>query len=187
MEAVVKGVSRVLGIVAAFAVVVLMVAIVIDVVFRRLTGRSLPSMVEVAETSLVAAIFLGLAWALVTGAHVAVTLLTDRLGPRANRVLGVVAWILCTGIGVWFTIGTGLRAMTSTGLGETRMGLVMWPLWPLRWIIVVGFAVLTAACVLNLVRALRGRELLGDTTVRPELGGVDEVDAPAPASAEKGA
>lgn len=177
MEAIVKGLSRVFGVIAASAVVVLMLAITADVVFRWITGRSLPSMAEISETALVVSIFLGLAWALVTGAHVAVTLLADRLGPGPNRVFGVVAWALCTAVGAWFVIATALRAATSTELGETRMGLVQWPIWPLRWVIVVGFAALTLGCIANLVRAARGREALDESAPAPELAGVDEVDA----------
>jgi len=175
MERFVTGLSRVFGVIAAVAIVVLMVAIVIDVVFRQLTGRSLPSMVEISETALVVSIFLGLAWALVTGAHVAVTLVADRLGARTNRVLGIVVWVLCTAISVWFIAAASLRAMVSTDLNETRMGLVMWPLWPLRWVIVVGFVALALGCVVNLLRALRGREELGGSAP-PELSGIDEVE-----------
>ncbi|NUL45332.1 TRAP transporter small permease [Cellulosimicrobium funkei] len=163
MEAVVTAVSRIFGIVAALAVVVVMGAIVADVVTRWITGASLPSMVEISESALVVSIFLGLPWAAVTGAHVSVSLLTDRLGERAGRVMANIAWMFCSVMAAWFTWAAAGRAWGSTQLNETRMGLVEWPIWPLRWVIVVGFLVLTLTCLVNLLRINTGRRTLGES------------------------
>ncbi|GGD28715.1 hypothetical protein GCM10010915_05950 [Microbacterium faecale] len=169
MERFVTALSRVFGVIAAGALVVLMVAIVVDVVARQVGGGSVPSMVEIAESALVVSIFLGLSWALVTGAHVAVTLVMDRLGETLNRVVGIAVWILCSLVTLWLVFATGQRALSSTERGETRMGLVMWPLWPLRWVIVIGFAALALACVVNVVRVSTRRLPMGSTD-DPESG-----------------
>jgi hypothetical protein len=59
----VVGISRALGVIAALAIVVLMIAIVIDVTTRYLTGSSMPAMVELSESALIVSLFFGLAWA----------------------------------------------------------------------------------------------------------------------------
>lgn len=161
MERAVIAASRVFGILGALAVVLMMVAIVLDVVTRWITGASLPAMVEISETSLVISIFLGLSWAAVTGAHVSVSLLTDRLGEVAGRVTSLIAWVLCTVMAAWFTWGTGIRALSATERNEIRMGLVQWPIWPLRWVIAVGFLILTLVCIANVLRIVGNRRLLG--------------------------
>lgn len=160
MEKLIVRISQVMGTLAALAIVVLMVAIVIDVVFRYTTGASVPAMVELAESSLIAAVFLGLAWGGVTGSHVAVTLVADRLSPAANRVLAIIVWGASSFFLAWMTYATTLRAISATQRREIRMGLVQWPMWPLRWVIVIGVAMLCLVCVANTVRALRSREIL---------------------------
>lgn len=160
MERFVIGLSRAMGVIAASAIVVLMGAIVTDVVTRYLTGASMPAMVELSESALVVSIFFGLAWAGATGAHVSVTLVTDRLAAPVNRILATAVWVLSSLFVAWLGFATYGRAMNATARGETRMGIVEWPMWPLRWVIVAGFLALLSVCLVNLLRVLRGREIL---------------------------
>ncbi|WP_162321111.1 TRAP transporter small permease [Nesterenkonia haasae] len=176
MERVIIGVSRVMGVIAASAIVVLMLAIVADVVTRFLTGSSLPAMVELSESALIVSIFFGLAWAGTSGAHVSVTLFTDRLGKGVNRFLGVVVWGLSGGLAAWLTYATTLRAISATERNEIRMGLVQWPMWPLRWVVAVGLAVFFLVCVINLVRVLRGMDILPAHTEEEARGEAAELE-----------
>lgn len=153
----VHAVVRTLAVLAALAIVVLMLAICADVLVRTISGASLPGMVEVAESSLVLAVYLSLAWGLVRGEHVAVTLLTDRLGLRARRVLAIVAGAIVVVVLAWAVLATGERAIDATAAGEERFGIVRFPVWPLRWAIVVGLAATLVVAVLQLVGAIRGR------------------------------
>lgn len=161
MERFVIALSRVMAVIAAAAIVVLMTAIVVDVTGRFVTNSSVPAMLEISEGALVVAIFFALAWAGVTGAHVSVTLLADRLGDGWNRVFDISAWVFCSLVVAWLTFASGARAASATRLNETRMGLVQWPTWPLRWIIVVGFAALLLVCLVNVARSVRHRAVLG--------------------------
>jgi len=160
MERFVRGLARVMAVISALAIVVLMFAIIADVTSRFFTGRTVPAMLEISESALVVSIFFGLAWAGVTGAHVAVTLLSDRLGPGANRIFEVAVWTLGSVLTTWFIYGSIIRAISATRLNEIRMGLVQWSMWPLRWVIVAGFVAFLLVCLVNLVRALRGRAVL---------------------------
>lgn len=160
MERLIISLSRAMGVIAALAIVILMAAIVTDVVTRYLTGSSMPAMVELSESALVVSIFFGLAWAGASGAHVSVTLVTDRISASVNRVLSIAVWTLTSLFVMWLTYATYGRAMNATERGETRMGIVEWPMWPLRWVIVAGFLALLFISLANLVRALRGRDLL---------------------------
>lgn len=151
-----------MGVIGASAIVVLMVAIVIDVIVRYITGGSVPAMVEISMTALVVSIFFSLAWAGVDAAHVGVTLLADRMGPRTNRIFGLMTWGLGSFLTGWFVVATAERAFTATEAGETRMGLVEWPLWPLRWVIVAGFLSFLFVCLVNLARVARGHPAMGE-------------------------
>lgn len=175
MERVIIGLSRVMGVIAASAIVVLMLAIVADVVTRFVTGSSLPAMVELSESALIVSIFFGLAWAGASGAHVSVTLLTDRLGHGLNRGLGIVVWALSGGLVAWLTYAATLRAISATERNEIRMGLVQWQMWPLRWVVAVGLAVFFLICIINLVRAVRGMDILPAHTEEGVHGEVAEL------------
>lgn len=41
------------------------------------------------------------------------------------------------------------------------MGLIAWPLYPSRWIIVVGVAAMLLVALINVGRTIRGHEVLG--------------------------
>jgi len=161
-ELVLTKISAALGIVAAGALVVLMLATVADVAVRWISRSSLPGMLEVAETALVASVFLGLAWTSIKGAHVAVTIVTDRLGPRTARIVSSAVWALSTVLLIWMTYATTVRAIDSTSRHETRFGIVQWPIYPMRWIIAIGLGLWAVVALMNLIRVLRGRTAFGE-------------------------
>ena len=178
MEKLVVRISQVMGTLAALAIVVLMVAIVIDVVVRYTTGSSVPAMVELAESSLIMAVFFGLAWGGVTGGHVAVTIVADRFSRTVSRMLAILVWGGSSAFLGWFTYATTLRAISATQRKEIRMGLVQWPMWPMRWVIVLGLAMLCLVCVANTVRSLRAQQLLPADSAGEEAVAEADVDVP---------
>lgn len=162
MDRVATMIATPLGVLASISTIVMMLGISTDVAYRNLAGESIPGVLELSETALVATIFFGLAYAGTSNAHVAVDLLTSRLPEAAARVCLLVAWLLACVILGWLAYATFERAMTSFGQNETRMGLVNWPLWPARWFIVVGFVALAVVAVVNVVRVATKRPLLGE-------------------------
>lgn len=154
--------SAVLGVFAAGALVVLMLATVIDVIVRFIARASVPGMLEVAESALVTSVFLGLAWTSMQGGHVAVSIVTDRLTPALARAVSVVIWFLTAGLLAWMTFASVTRALQATSRNETRFGLVQWPVWPLRWVIAIGLGLWLVVAIANVVRTIRGRTAYGD-------------------------
>ncbi len=162
METAVRWIAVPLGVLASLSTIVMMVGISLEVAFRNLQGRSIPGVLELSETALVITIFFGLAYAGLTGGHIAVDLLTSRLPEKAARACLLVAWVLSCIILVWLIYATYGRAASAFAGGEIRMGLVNWPLWPARWAIVVGLTSFLLVAVVNVVRLLRGQPVLGD-------------------------
>jgi TRAP-type C4-dicarboxylate transport system permease small subunit len=157
-----RGQSAVLGVIAAGALVVLMLATVVDVVVRFIARASVPGMLEVAESALVTSVFLGLAWTSMQGGHVAVSIVTDRLRPALARAVSVAVWVLNAGLLAWMTYASLTRAVQATTRNETRFGLVQWPVWPLRWVIAIGLALWLVVAIANVVRTIRGRAAYGE-------------------------
>src|SRR5699024_10116427 len=168
LEKVVRRTSNILAIISSTAIVVMVVAIATDVVVRNLTGASVPGMIELAETAMVASVAFGLAWAGVQGEHVAVTLLTDRFGMKVKQTVNIVVWTLSSGYLLWLVFANLLRSIESTVMREERFGIIRWPVYPMRWILLVGFIALLLVCLVNLVRSVKGSSPMGFS---------DEIDA----------
>lgn len=161
MKKFVLGTSSFLGVLATLATISMMVFITIDVIARTVTGASVPGVLELSETVLVAAVFLGMAYTGATNGHIAVDLVTDRIPKAVSRWIVAFAWLLTCVILVWMIYATGVRAIDSTMSNETRMGLVNWPLWPARWFIVIGLIAMLFIAITNVIRTARGDEVLG--------------------------
>nr|NLD40386.1 TRAP transporter small permease [Actinomycetales bacterium] len=175
MERIVRSLTSTFGVIATLATVVMMVAITIDVFCRTLYQKSVPGILEISETALVAAVFLGMSYTGATNSHIQIDLLTERLPARVRQVVVTIAWTFTSAFLVWATYATTTRAMKSTAEGEIRMGLVNWPIYPARWIIAIGFAAMLVVAIVNVIRTARGQEVLGfaspeqlaDAPVRP--------------------
>jgi TRAP-type C4-dicarboxylate transport system permease small subunit len=53
------------------------------------------------------------------------------------------------------------RAIEATERGEERFGLVRWPVWPMRWVIVIGLLGFLAVAIVNLIRLITNKDPLG--------------------------
>ncbi|NLA65434.1 MAG: TRAP transporter small permease [Leucobacter sp.] len=155
------GTSSFLGVLATLATISMMVFITIDVIVRTSSGASVPGVLELSETVLVAAVFLGMAYTGATNGHIAVDLVTDRINPKISRWAVAFGWTLTCVILVWMIYATGMRAIDSLASNETRMGLVNWPLWPARWFITIGLTAMLFIAITNVIRVVRGNEVLG--------------------------
>lgn len=120
----------------------IMLGIVADVVRRTVTGRSIPGMIELVETFMAIEVFLGLAHAEATGVHVRMSLATNLMPFRVRRAVKSMGMFVCMAGSVWFAWASTLRAIEATAVGEVKPGLLRFPVWPARWAIAVGFAVL---------------------------------------------
>ena len=161
MEKLIRGIARVLAVLSAASIVVMVIAITIDVFVRNATGGSLGGMIEIAETAMVTSVAFGLAWAGVQGEHVAVTLLTDRFGPRLARATNIFVWVLTAFYTGWLSYANILNSIDATILGEVRFGLVQWPMYPMRWVLTLGFISLFLVALVNIYRSITGAGPMG--------------------------
>lgn len=134
---------------------------VIDWFASLLTGKGLglliPSYATFAGYMLASATFFSLGYALRRGAHIRVSLVTQRLGPRASRVAEIIAGVSGSGIGLMLVHYLGEHAYDAWRFGDRSAGLVSVPLWIPQSVLVAGSAVFAIACIDTTVEALRGR------------------------------
>ncbi len=147
------------AVIAASAATVLVVAVSLDVLNRRTVGGSLPGLLELNQTLLVVIVFLAIPYGERVGVHVRMTLVTSRLPEKIARICRTVAYLLATGIIGWMAYASVLRAIDSFVRSEAQLGLVMWPLWPARWVLAFGLCLLTIQCAFKVADAVKGLPL----------------------------
>ena len=144
------------GMLAAIFMVVMSALVVVQIV-ARLAGFQVPSADDFARLSMAASAFLGLAFALRSGAHIRVTLLIERVPAPVRRVLDVGCLVVAAAVSAWFAWCTGATAIDSWRFGEFTIGQVPIPKWiPLAGM-TLGIALVAVAFVDDLVGTLAGR------------------------------
>jgi TRAP-type C4-dicarboxylate transport system permease small subunit len=83
-----------LAVIAGAVMCALTVLVCVDVGVRNFRLFAMPWSLEVAEYSLLVVTFLGAPWVLVTGGHISIDIVVDRLAPDARRRMRFVSYAL---------------------------------------------------------------------------------------------
>ena len=137
-----NAVERWLGIVSAAIIMLMMFLTSTDVLMRYVFNSPLVGGFELQEFLLVGVVFLSLAYVQSLRAHFNVDLITSRLSPRAQAVLLIVGHIICIFVFAIITWQSGFRAWVAWSTGQTREGLISFPLWPAKSMIPIGTGLL---------------------------------------------
>jgi len=132
-------VDRVLMRCAVVLLLGMVLIVFISSVGRAVFNRSLPDDILISEILMVAVVFLPLGYVQARGAHLEVTVLTDRMSPHAQErfyVAGLVLGLLFIGSMTYFTARLAFESFTS---GELAYGsLLNIPEWLARGLIPIG-------------------------------------------------
>jgi TRAP-type mannitol/chloroaromatic compound transport system permease small subunit len=155
-----------------------------DVVGTQFLKTPVPGALELTESTMTLIVFGALAYAQIRRAHIRVELLYTRVGRRARIALDMlahVAALLFFGLLLWQAIG---EAIFSWNIDEATVGLIRFPLYPARWILVLGTALLLVQLVLDVVLEMRrlagtaGDEAEDATVLASELQFLPEAEKP---------
>lgn len=133
-----KTLSNMFGLLALLCLVFLMLGTTIDVTVRALTGRPISGVFEMAETSMVLLVFMGLGWTKVDNAHIRVTMLLEKMPHSVRVVLEVISWSLAALMLLLLAIPSTEDAISSTAIREFRWGYVQFPIWWAKIILAIG-------------------------------------------------
>lgn len=155
---------------AALALLASLVLIVYSVVMRYFLNQPAAWVDELVGYLLVACVMLAAADALLQGEHLAVDLLTERLGAPGRRLTllaGLVAVALCgalLAVEGWDMVGF------SRMVGLKSNGYMAVPMWIPQLLIPIGALLLLLAAVVALHAAARGETGQSDATPHPPAG-----------------
>lgn len=126
-----------------------------DVVGTQVLNTPLPGARELTESTMVLIVFGALTYAQIKRSHIRVELLYTRMPPRIQAAMDVVtdlAAIIFFGLLLWQAIN---EVRISWEIDESTVGLIRFPLYPARIIIVVGTGLLIIRLILDMMVDLR--------------------------------
>lgn len=131
-----------IGLGAGIAAFLMMFLIFADIIGRKFFNSPVEGAYEITESLLTFIIFFGVAFTQLERSHVRVTLLTDRLKPRAQNawltivyIIGFLFFVYAAYCMFWF-------AWDSWKVREVKWGTVEYPLYPVKALAGVGMLLL---------------------------------------------
>ena len=141
-----------------------------DVVGTQFFGWPLHGAKEITESTMVLIVFGALAYAQIRRAHIRVELIYSHMTQRVQAAMDVVAdlaGLVFFGFLAWQCT---IEAILSWQVGEAADGLLRFPLYPARWILVAGTAMLMLRLMLDLIldcQRVRSGEAIDDAANMP--------------------
>ena len=139
------------GVLCLLAAVALTVG---DVLLRRSVGIAVPGTVDLTQLCVVACVYAAMPYAFLTGGHVAVEVVTERLPPRAVALCELVALLLSLALTLaLFRYGLD-QAILQHGYGDRSQTIGVPILW--YWApLLAGLLLSALACLLLAAGRLR--------------------------------
>jgi TRAP-type C4-dicarboxylate transport system permease small subunit len=158
MQALTDRLTRALTWIGGAALILMMIHVAGDVIFKYLFNMPIPGTAEVvAAYYMIGVVFLPLAWIETHNRPIVVELFYDRMPPWAKLpldVLGTAASMTFYSFLLWQSIKIALESFER---GEYVDGMWQVVVWPSRFLIPLGLAVALLVLALRLLRTLRGQ------------------------------
>lgn len=127
-----------------------------SVAMRYLFGRPVPWVDETVAYMVVAIVMLAGADALRQGEHIAIDILTERLGARGQRFVAMAGLVAVIAVGAIFVREGWEMVAFSLLVGQVSMGRLATPLWIPQIFIVIGGVMLGLTAFALLARMAFG-------------------------------
>jgi TRAP-type C4-dicarboxylate transport system permease small subunit len=156
----VETLSRIGAVAGGAGIVILMVLATAGAIGRKF-GQPVPDVLEACETIMFASVFLGMAYVALQRGHINVTMFTQRLSSRTQTILDIGVLLLAAVVFGLLTWSSWVLAWQWFVMREVRLGVFPWPVWPFRFLFVVGMGLICLqliSIVVNLVSKVISKE-----------------------------
>jgi TRAP-type C4-dicarboxylate transport system permease small subunit len=150
-----------------------------DVVGTQFLGWPIPGVLEITESTMTLIVFGALAYAQIRRNHIRVELVYSHMGPRVRAAMDTIADIAAI-VFFGFLLSEAItEGLMSWRIRETADGLLQFPLYPARWVLISGTVLLLLQLALHLIQDMRriasGEELdLSDDLANiSKIAGID--------------
>ncbi len=151
---------RLCGYVAGYTTFAMMLLVIANAVSRFLLNAPVSGAFEITESMLTVLIFLSLALTQFEGGHIRVVLLTQRMPSGLRKAARLFALGLGAVFFAWCTHAAWGYALSSYLINEQQWGSVRYPLYPIKFMVFFGLALLAIQYGLGVVReAICGEDL----------------------------
>lgn len=145
---------------SAFILGIMVVLMVTEMLLRGIFSSSIHIVEDLVGYGTAAVIFLSLAYTFISGGHIRVNIILEKLNRNGQRFLEIICTLATASITVlitWFTIRKMLlnfeRNVTSTNMYEI-------PLWIPGAVIVAGLTMLLIILILHLFSCITGSDAI---------------------------
>ena len=140
----------------------------VNVVARYVFSASLSFSEEITTYLFVLLSLLGSAIAAKRGAHLGLTIISDRVGPKAGRVLGIISMAFATAFSALICYFGFFMAVNQFNKGQLTAGTQL-PEWIFGSFVPIGALFVTIRFGENLVRLLAGKDIQHEDVVAEAL------------------
>ena len=141
-----------LGLLAGITTFAMMLLVVANAVSRFLLNTPVTGAFEITQSMLPILILLSLALTQFRDGHIRVVLVTRRLSPFWRRLVLSLAALLGAGFFAWCAYAAWGLALQSYAMNEQEWGSVRFPIWPVKFVVCLGLALLALQFVFSAVR-----------------------------------
>ena len=140
----------------------------VNVVARYVFSASLSFSEEITTYLFVLLSLLGSAIAAKRGAHLGLTIISERVGPKAGRVLGIISMAFATAFSAIICYFGFFMALNQFNKGQLTAGTQL-PEWIFGSFVPIGALFVTIRFGENLIRLLTGKDIQHEDVVAEAL------------------
>ena len=140
--------------VGGFGMLMSMFLGVADIVGTQILLIPVPGPRELTESTMVLIVFGALAYAQIRRAHIRVELVYFQMPPRIRAAMDVVTDLAAMAFFGLILSEAISEAQYSFQIGEATAGLIRFPLWPARFVLAAGCALVILQLALHLIQDL---------------------------------
>ena len=152
-----KFVTRVTGwgnYVAAFALVIMVVIVVADIIGNKFFKTPVPGGIELVSFFSVAAISFAIALTQMAHGHIEVEMLVEKLPKKVQKVIATIVYFLSIILFIVLSVRSFKYGATLQSSGEVSMTLAI-PYYPFVWAMGVASILVILVLIMQLIKLLR--------------------------------
>ena len=153
-EKLLEGISKVALTTAALITLTIAIIGTIDVLTTNVIKQAIPGAVEMSEAGLVLLVFFGLAVASRSGDHIKVDILINRLPERGRNICSAIGYLFTVIFFMLWAQQLWFLAKKSWSIRETVLGLLQFPLYPVKFAIFLAMAIAAVETIRRFVLAV---------------------------------